>query len=175
MVRVIAWDLDETLGRFTALKYGLNGQKVPEWESEPGVRFGIRQALEDLARADWTHVVTSYSDRPYADEVLKRANLAPYFNRVFTQENIGPVDKGGRKVAGKLYMPVAEHFGLFGDDIGKNLVVVGDLPGDQPIDTPGLVFVHQAQGFRSDAKVIKNRVLEIIIFLSTSQGECGIL
>jgi hypothetical protein len=144
---VICWDLDHTLGNFTPL---ILDQAAPS-----GVRPGISDVLERLARQGVQHVLTTAGSRRYASSVLERTGLQHRIPRIFSGDEI---DAG----SGKRYRPVAQAFGLTDLDAVRHMVAIGDLIYDQPADIDGLVFVHQPAGYRTDAVVLEDLLARLL-------------
>lgn len=136
--KVICWDLDETLGTFRRIGYELMGKEVPEFERSTSLRYGLTDLLSSLSSQGYKHFVTTSGTSDYANEALRRTGLSSHFKNVFGSDIVS--SDGG----GKQYRPVADSVGFSDEQAVSNMVVIGDAPGDKPVDLEGLVFVkHQ--------------------------------
>lgn len=159
--RAICWDLDETVGKFSALRYNLRGEADTEEAREyreqipVGLRYGIRDLLIELSDAGYSHYITTSSNRPYVVAALEHTNLTSHFRRVFTGKEIG-------SQWGKLYRPVIEDLGFSDEEAISRMIVVGDAPGDMPTDINGLVFLQMAAGHETDALVIREVLVKLL-------------
>ena len=102
MKKVIYWDLDRTLGKFTM---GFE------------IREGIAPLLEQLADT-YDHIITTSGKREYAESALEKANLRSKFAAIFGARQIFCNGK-------KYYSELAKKY-------GNNGFVVGDHNMDEP-------------------------------------------
>lgn len=144
---VICWDLDETLGEFRRIAYQMQGKQAPDWMNPISTRYGIRKTLRDLRKKGYVHVLTTSGITRYADTVLQVARLRREFSEVFGREHVSKLHWG------KEYSCVANKIGYSLEDMRGKSVVVGDAPGDQPMDIVGLLFINL--GSHYDARVIQ--------------------
>jgi hypothetical protein len=144
---VICWDLDETLGHFRRISHEMQNKIPEEWEEPISTRYGIRSVLKTLGKEGYVHVVTTAGIKIYADEVVRRVGLRKHFTEVFGRESTC------QGYWGKYYQCVAEKLGYSEEDMRSRAVVIGDAPGDQPMDIEGLVFIHLGGHF--DARFIR--------------------
>ena len=145
--KVICWDLDETLGSFKRIGYELARRDIPDFEEPTALRHGIKDLLEKLSSEGYSHFVTTSGTSDYAKEALKRTGLIGYFQEVFGRDVVSAYD-GGKK-----YRPVADNVGLSDEQAVSNMIVIGDAPGDKPVDLDGLVFVEHRGCHHTDSYV----------------------
>jgi len=134
--RVICWDLDETLGSFTRIAWHMQEIKPERWMSPVLIRRGLKPLLRTLTHEGFTHVVTTSGMQEYAEQALTRTGLRHYFLEVYGRESVS-LDRWG-----KYYQCVADRMGFSEYDMRSRALVIGDAPGDQPMDIAGLVFLH---------------------------------
>jgi len=151
--KVICWDLDETLGNFRRIDYELMGKEAPELERPTSLRYGLTDLLSSLSSQGYEHVVTTSGTSDYAKEALQRTGLSSHFKDVFGRDVVSSY--GG----GKKYRPVADTVGLSYEQAVSDMIVIGDVPGDKPVDLDGLVFIEHRGCVYSDSSVTA-RILE---------------
>src|SRR5262245_10675786 len=123
---VIVWDLDNTLGEFTALH--VQG----ECPSPVAVRVrpGLAGALRQLSEAGFVHTLLTLATPLYAEMVLRATGLRPFFSRV---DGFGQRGKGDAAGLGNV-------FGLTAEQRPHRMIFIGDHPlFDEPRD-PRVVF-----------------------------------
>jgi hypothetical protein len=159
MKKVIAWDRDRTLGRFSILSRLLAG--IPESEIpdniDEGLKPGIKKLLSDLIENGFEHYVVTSAGKELAQPILKISGLEGFFQKQFagsdclTYEPIGIWD-----APDKLYSPVIEHSGLTPNQAKDNLLIIGDQDLDKPHDLEGVVFIEHPQGYRFHSYVLRS-------------------
>jgi hypothetical protein len=127
MPKIICWDLDDTLGIFSAL------------ESSSGI-FQVRPGIPELLQQcrDWgiTNVLTTNASSAYASLALERGRLARYFATVFDRQQVMAWE-------GKKYREVSKKYQL-GWRPGRYMLVIGDSSKDMSCDMKGLPFILDA-------------------------------
>jgi len=137
--RLICWDLDDTLGNFRGI-YDPNGN--------PKIRAGIGGVLEKLGSRDFTHVVTTISEKNHADRSLALSGLQKYFASSFYNKDISVRGQ-------KYYKPVIDSCGFSEEDAAARMVVMGDYEMDQPIDLEALfILLDDREGPKMDSAVL---------------------
>lgn len=147
--KIACWDFDEMLGTFAGFPHLLRHESIPEFIFvTPGMRYGMKEALEALK--DYDHVVTTSTslNEESVQQILNAGGIAHCF------ADITRVVQGTTRF-GKCYLPVARKFGLSEEEARARMIAIGNLPGDQPIDLEGMVFIHQHQAHKYDAAVIR--------------------
>jgi hypothetical protein len=123
---VIVWDLDLTLGDFSALNHHAEG-------SGPItvlVRPGIADVLRTLTEAGFLHTVLTLATPLYAETSLRATGLREFFERV---EGLGQRTKGDA-------VGIGDCLGIAARDRPHRMLFVGDHPlFDAPQD-PRVVF-----------------------------------
>ncbi len=144
---VIVWDLDKTLGDFSAL----NGQADQTGSVRILLRPGLAGALDVLSAAGFTHTVLTLATPLYAETVLRAAGLRDRFARV---EGLGQRPKGD--AAG-----VADAFGIPERERPHRMFFVGDNHFfDRPDDT-GVVFHLELFALERPASAAARLVLRL--------------
>jgi hypothetical protein len=144
---VIVWDLDGTLGEFTA---------VHEQGEAPGavtvrVRPGLPEALHRLAEAGFAHTVLTLATPLYAEVVLRATGLRQHFFRV---EGLGQRGKGDAEGVG-------DSLGIPEDQRPHRMIFVGDHPlFDEPQDQR-VVFHLEPCGLVRPADQLARLVLHL--------------
>jgi hypothetical protein len=144
---VIVWDLDGTLGDFSALEKQADA-------NEPVrilVRAGLAEALRDLSAAGFVHTLLTVASHRYAEIVLRGTGLTPYFDRV---EGRGERGKGDAAGIGTL-------LGLPENAWPDQMLFVGDrLMFDEPQD-PRIVFHLELCALTRSADDLRRLVLHL--------------
>jgi hypothetical protein len=123
---VIVWDLDNTLGDFSAL----HGQGESSQPVQVRLRPGLEPLLHSLAAAGFQHTLLTLATPLYAEAVLRGTGLRHFFVRV---EGLGMRGKGD--AAG-----IGEALGIPEGQRPHRMLFVGDHPlFDEPRD-PRVVF-----------------------------------
>jgi hypothetical protein len=126
---VIVWDLDRTLGDFTALQQ--QGESAGPVTVQ--VRHGLHQALHTLTEAGFVHTVLTLATPLYAEIVLRGTGLRQHFVLV---EGLGQRDKGD--AAG-----IAADLGIAPGERPHRMLFVGDHPlFDEPRDVDVLFHLE---------------------------------
>lgn len=146
--KVICWDLDGTLGQFYSVAVDLGLINEPELKRRfpLGIRFGIKPLLESLMLRGFSNVVTTSADLYYAEEALRRTGLNECFEKVY-DGNIVHFDF----TKDKFYQPVASYYEMSEDEAVRDMLIIGDSPGDRPGDLLNAVFIFDIQAYRHDA------------------------
>ena len=142
--KIICWDLDETLGFFRDLTSARNGLGFPSTDDSYTLRKDIIKTLNRLLDKGYRHVVTSSAKQSYTERVLHAVCLDAYFEQIF-----------GRKIVtdgiwGKKYLPAAELFKLNDDEAISNMLIVANMPSDEPVDIP-IVFIFDKRPIEESA------------------------
>lgn len=136
-------DLDHTLGRFSADNH-----------SSEELRENTHQVLTGLRGEGFKIVLTTSGSFAYAQRVLEKTGVRGDFDAIFDGERIFTG-------SGKLYLPVAEHFGLDEAEARRKMIVTGDLiPDDLPVDIDVVTVIHP-QGYRYSATLLAD-IIEIL-------------
>jgi hypothetical protein len=123
---VIVWDLDNTLGDFSAL----TGQGESSQPVRVRLRPGLEAVLHELAGAGFEHTLLTLATPAYAEAVLRGTGLRRFFARV---EGLGMRGKGDAAGLGAA-------LGIPENQRPHRMVFVGDHPlFDEPQD-PRVVF-----------------------------------
>lgn len=102
-----------------------------------------------LSNQGYEHFLTTAGTHDYAKEVLKRTGLAKYFKDYFGRDVILNYE------GGKNYKPVANSLGFSNEEAVSKMIVIGNAPGDKPVDLEGLVFVEHQNCAGTDSVVSK--------------------
>jgi hypothetical protein len=123
---VIVWDLDLTLGDFSALHHHNEGQGPVTVTIRPG----MAETLRELVAAGFVHTVLTLATPLYAETALRATGLREFFGRV---EGVGQRDKGDAAgIGGALGIPQSDR--------PHRMMFVGDHPlFDAPQD-PRVLF-----------------------------------
>jgi hypothetical protein len=144
---VIVWDLDGTLGDFSALLNHRNSTEPVTLR----VRPGLADALRTLADAGFVHTLLTLATPRYAELALAGAGLRSFFTRV---EGVGQRDKGD--AAG-----VGGALGLSEEDRPHRMLFVGDHPHyDEPRDRR-VVFHLEFCALSRPACELQNLILNL--------------
>jgi hypothetical protein len=144
---VIVWDLDRTLGDFSALRQ--QGESPDPVTVH--VRHGLHQALRSLTESGFVHTLLTLATPLYAEIVLRGTGLRPHFALV---EGLGQRDKGD--AAG-----IAADLGIAPDERTHRMLFVGDHPlFDEPRDT-GVLFHLEPCGLARPAADLARLVLHL--------------
>lgn len=123
---VIVWDLDGTLGEFSALE----GNCDADEPVEISVRPGLSECLMSLSSLGIKHTVLTMASPIYAELALRGAGVRQHFTRV---ECMGQRRKGD-------VLGISGDFGIPATAVGDRILFVGDrMPFDEP-DHPDVVF-----------------------------------
>lgn len=147
MGKVLCWDLDETLGYF----------KFMDGDLPQGRRAGIERTLSSFNRRGFRNVVTTAGGRDYALTALGYAGLSKHFDEVFDSLDVSPFLGGGN---GKEYGVVARQYSI--RDTGADLLVIGNLPLDRPLDLSDVVFLLHNDAFLYRSSVV-DRVVDSLL------------
>jgi hypothetical protein len=144
---LIVWDLDLTLGEFSALNFG----NEPTGEVTVRLRPGVGKMLRKLSEAGFTHTLLTLASPLYAEIALRGTGLRPFFVRV---EGLGQRPKGD--AAG-----IAEAFGISEDERPHRMLFVGDHPlFDAPQD-PRVVFHLEPQALARPARDLQRLIIHL--------------
>lgn len=109
---LIVWDLDGTLGEFSALENRILSNEPIRITTRPG----LQQSLKSLTEAGFGHTVLTMATKTYADLALSGSQLIDHFQRV---EGIGQRNKGD--VEG-----IAKAFDIPMSEAPDRMIFVGD-------------------------------------------------
>jgi hypothetical protein len=99
-----------------------------------------------MMQREYRHVVTSSAKLDYSEKVLRAVCLDAYFDCVFGR------DKVSEGIWGKKYSPVAELYNLNDADACSQMLVIANMPSDEPVDL-GIVFLHDERDIEGSALV----------------------
>ncbi|MBI4832032.1 MAG: hypothetical protein HY801_10875 [Candidatus Lindowbacteria bacterium] len=133
--KIICWDLDETLGSFRNLISVRSGIAYPGPDDSYILRKDIIKTLNRLLNKGYRHVVTSSAKLDYSQKVLQAVCLDAYFDHVFGR------DKVTDGMWGKKYIPAAELYRLDQTEASEQMLVIANMPSDEPVDA-GIVFIR---------------------------------
>ena len=152
---VLCWDLDETIGNFRRISYEIEGKSIPEWERPLGLRYGIKELLEEFSEKNgYVHYITTSATFEYARRALKKSRLAKHFKHIF--------DRTCTSAArGKNYRPVAQELGYSDEDMRARMIAIGDAPGDRPVDS-NIVSVDLGPGSGIETLVIREIITTLL-------------
>ncbi len=144
---VIVWDLDGTLGEFTAVhEQGDSTDPV-----RVRVRPGLPEALQRLTDEGFVHTVLTLATPLYAEVVLRATGLRQHFLRV---EGLGQRIKGDAEGVG-------DSLGIPDNERPHRMIFVGDHPlFDEPQD-PRVVFHLEPCGLCRPADDLTRLVLRL--------------
>jgi hypothetical protein len=144
---LIVWDLDGTLGDFSALLNRGNSTEPVTLR----VRPGLADTLRELADAGFAHTLLTLATSRYAELALAGAGLRPFFSRV---EGVGQRDKGDAAGLGSA-------MGLSEEDRPHRMLFVGDHPHyDEPRDRR-VVFHLEFCTLSRPARELQNLILNL--------------
>jgi hypothetical protein len=144
---IIVWDLDRTLGEFSALEGAEDGEPVTV-----RLRPGLDEALERLSAAGFAHVVLTLATPSYAELALQGTGLRARFVEV---AGAGQRRKGDAR-------GIAETHGLLEGEIPDRMIFVGDHPwNDAPTDHR-VVFHIEPFALRRPAEPLAALILELL-------------
>jgi hypothetical protein len=148
-LRVICWDLDDTLGTFRKVI-------LPDWEQPLALRYGIKELLHDFSeKSGYVHFVTTSGTVDYASKALRRTGIRKFFRDVFGRETVS-------RETGKIYKPVADVLEFSEEAMRANMIAVGDAPGDQPVDIDMVFLDLGSGGIEMDALVIREILTTVL-------------
>jgi hypothetical protein len=144
---VIVWDLDNTLGDFSALhRHGDSTAPI-----RVCLRPGLADALTALSEAGFVHTLLTLATPLYAEVALRGTGLFGYFARV---EGVGQRGKGD--AAG-----VGDALGVPEEQRPHRMLFVGDHPlFDEPRD-PRVVFHLEPLALTRPAEQLTRLVLHL--------------
>jgi hypothetical protein len=144
---VIVWDLDLTVGDFSALhQRGEDGGPVTV-----RTRPGLAEVLRRLAEADFVHVVLTLATPLYAETALRGAGLREFFARV---DGLGQRTKGDAAGLG-------DTLGISAGERPHRMLFVGDHPlFDAPHDIR-VLFHLEPYGLERPAEELLRLVLHL--------------
>ena len=145
-IRVVCWDLDETLGSFRNIVSARSKGRgnFPNPEDSYTLRKDLIKTLNRMMNKGYHHVITSSAKLEYSEKVLQAVCLDAYFDYVFGRQNVTD------GMWGKKYMPAAAPFHLNEEEACSRMLVIANMDSDEPIDV-GLVFVHDQRGLEESA------------------------
>ncbi len=85
---------------------GINNMVAEIYRTKVVLKMGVRDFLKRLQRAGVKMCVATVTDRPVAEEVLKRLNVREYFSEIFTCSEVG----FGKKTP-EIYRKALKHLG----------------------------------------------------------------
>ena len=143
-IKVVCWDLDETLGSFRNIVSARHGGSSPSPEDSYILRKDLIKTLNRMIDKGYHHVITSSAKLEYSQNVLQAVCLDAYFDHVLGRKNVTD------GMWGKKYAPAAELFQLNADEACSRMLVIANMPSDEPIDL-GVVFVHDQRDLEDSA------------------------
>lgn len=147
-IKAVCFDLDHTLGQFPTLLEDLPDEDaVPKGSYSSTLREGVPPLLEWTQRQGFLNFLTTTRSLAKASEVLKRTEIADYFEAIYEGAQIDVA-------FGKQYLPIAERMGFSPQEAQKRMVAVGDLRSDQPVDLE-IVFICQPGGFQYNTESLQ--------------------
>jgi hypothetical protein len=145
---IVVWDLDHTLGEFSALERSRRDD-VPVTVR---LRPGLEAALERLSAEGFAHVVLTLASPSYAEMALWGTGIRRYFLEVASCP--------GHRPKGDAH-GVAATYGIPLEEAGDRLFFVGDHPWfDAPRD-PRVVFHIEPAALRRPAGPLAALILEL--------------
>ena len=147
--KIICWDLDETLGFFRNIVSIRDKQTFPDPDDAYTLRTDILQILNRLIEKGYRHIVTSSAKLRYTEGIIKAVCLDAYFDGVFGRQDVS------EGMWGKKYIPVAEHCGINNSQARSRMLVIANLPSDEPIDCD-IVFIHDERPIEYSALVYES-------------------
>jgi hypothetical protein len=144
---IVVWDLDCTLGEFSALERRRSDREpVTVW-----LRPGIHDALARLSAEGFAHVVLTLATPRYAEMALRGTGLDVHFIEVAC---------AGQRRKGDA-LGIAEAHGMPADEVHDRMIFVGDHPlHDAPSD-PRVVFHIEPAALRRHAEPLAMLLLEL--------------
>lgn len=156
-LKTICWDLDETLGMFRNIISARSGGAFPNPEDSYKLRTDLIKTLNRMIEKGYRHVITSSAKRDYSEKVVAAVCLDAYFEHIFGRND---VTEG---VWGKQYLPVANMYRLEKEKARESMLVVANMPSDEPVDID-IVFVHDQRPIEETAlayETIAERLWEL--------------
>jgi hypothetical protein len=144
--KIICWDLDETLGFFRNIISVRNKERYPNPDDSYTLRKDIIKALNQMAKKDYHHIITSSAKLHYSEGIIEAVCLDAYFDHV-----LGRIDVTDG-IWGKKYLPAAELYQLDEGEACANMLVIANMASDEPIDV-GVVFLHDQRPLEESALI----------------------
>lgn len=136
--KVVCWDLDGTLGEFADKLENPLASAAPVLNQPLEIRHGIKELLDTLCSKGYMNFVTTTATLEYTHAVLRKTGLRRYFQDILPRDVVHNDDVAH----GKLYRPVADWVGFSNEQAAADMIVIGDGPGDRPMDLDGVVFLE---------------------------------
>lgn len=176
--KIIAWDLDNTLGDFSSLKYfedyiiSFNKDKkysiykkdnfhvnvfedfMKEYDISFGLAPGIGDFISELDRKGFSQFITTNANNLYAKTVLSFTGMYDFFTDVFSREDVF-------SESGKRYHCLLEKYGFDMEKARSDMLVFGDSMADFPVDLDGVVFIYNPSAPLIHADLLKLIVKEL--------------
>lgn len=144
---VIVWDLDGTLGDFSALEKNRNHDNT----ITVSIRPGLAEALQSLSRAGFVHSLLTMATPRYAEIALRGTGLYDYFERVEGQGQRRKGDVDG----------LAKVFGIPPAKMPSQILFVGDrMVFDEPRH-PDVIFHLELFALKRPASDFERLVLQL--------------
>src|SRR3989344_7027171 len=153
-MKVLCWDLDDTLGTFDAVAYEKDRSYDLFVKPPIKVVYGMKDLLKTLSSLGYVNFVATNSVRSYAEEALNRAGIREYFSQIFDRFQV-------RDFYGKIYGPVLRRVDFSDEDARRNMVIIGNNPTDQPVDIDGIVFIQDDSYVNFDAAITGKLIDEL--------------
>lgn len=153
-------DLDGTLGNFDGIKppFAQSRDEVEIWEA-PKLRPDLTETLQYLVGNGFRIAVTSGREIYPLLVALEQGEIIDFVDKPFGGRSLDY----SRRVGGKDYSKVAEHFNFLSPEANSNMIVIGD---DEKVDTPknpdGLVFICQPLGYSTTALLWSQIINELL-------------
>ncbi len=142
---IIVWDLDLTLGEFSALE----GDAHFDEEVVVRMRPGLKDALHRLRCEGFVHCLLSMANRRYAELALRGTGLRSYFDHV---------DGHGQRLKGDAE-GIASEYGMSLAQAADRMIFVGDrLIFDEP-KSKDVVFHLEPAALHRPAELFRQLVL----------------
>lgn len=142
--KVICWDLDETLGFFRNVVSVRNKERYPGPEDSYTLRKDIIKTLNQMTKKGYHHIITSSAKLHYSEGIIAAVCLDAYFAHILGRQDVTD------GMWGKKYMPAAELYQFSEDEASSNMLVIANMPGDEPIDI-GVVFLYDERPLEDSA------------------------
>jgi hypothetical protein len=144
--KVICWDLDETLGFFRNIVSVRSKERYPNPEDTYTLRKDIIKTLHQMSKKGYHHIITSSAKLHYTEGIIEAVCLDAYFDHI-----LGRIDVTDG-MWGKKYAPAAQLYQMNEGDAVSNMLVIANMPSDEPIDL-GIVFLHDQRPLEESALV----------------------
>ena len=137
---LLVWDLDGTLGDFSALQNCTDLRQSIEVRLRPG----IRACLDTLGAAGFSHTLLTLGQTQYAETVLRGCGLRDAFACVEGHDRRAKADADG----------LAKLFAISNEQRPHRMLFIGDHPIWDAAEDPRIVFHFEPYGLTRSAQTL---------------------